>query len=331
MKKYLIYSILFAFVATISFTGCKYDDTCDCTGSSAAYKTLTTHLKSIDMDLNHVIKNANGQKFVMGAPADGDLSGKWILDIRKASDFGTAHIAGAHNVAFTDILTAATGADKPILVVCYTGQTACYATSLLRLYGFEDTQALKWGMSGWNTTFDKWTANCKDLTTSSNWNSTVNASGSFSAPTWTSSTTDGASLLKERVEAVVKAGFKTVSNADVLASPDNYYVNNFFSDPHYKGFGHVNGAVRESPLLIDNFGSLDNEGKVVTYCYTGQTSAVITAYLNVCGFDAYSLTFGINGMSHSNPFWATGGTDGKPITNHWGHDSNPKDFPTESN
>ena len=326
MKKYLIYSILFAFVATISFTGCKYDDTCDCSDSGAvAYETLTAHLKSIDMDLNHVLTNANGQKFVMGAPADGDLSGKWIMDIRSAQDFGTAHIAGAHNVSFTDILTAAAGADKPIIVVCYTGQTACYATSLLRLYGFEDTQALKWGMSGWNATFDKWTANCKDLTTSSNWNTTANASGSFSAPSWTSETTDGASLLKERVEAVVAAGFKTASGADVLASPGDYYVNNYFSDPHYAGFGHVNGAVRVNPLLIDDFSNLDENGKVVTYCYTGQTSAVVTAYLNVCGFDAYSLTFGINGMSTSNPFWTAG--DG--VTNHWGHDSNPKDLPTE--
>lgn len=332
MKKYLIYTILLAFVASISFTGCKYDDTCDCSGSgSAAYETLTAHLKSIDMDLNHVINNANGQKFVMGAPADGDLSGKWIMDIRGADDFATAHIAGAHNVAFTNILTAAATADKPILMVCYTGQTACYATSLLRLYGFEDTQALKWGMSGWNTTFDKWTPNCKDLTTSANWTTDNTAVGSFSAPTWTSSTTDGGSLLKERVEAVVKAGFKTVKNTDVLANPASYYVNNYFSDPHYKGFGHVKGAIRESPLLIDDFNKLDPNAKVVTYCYTGQTSAVITAYLNVCGFDAYSMTFGINGVSTSNPFWATGGTDGKPVTNHWGHDSNPKDLPTVSN
>ncbi|NOR75702.1 MAG: hypothetical protein GQ525_11135 [Draconibacterium sp.] len=328
MKKYFIYTILFAFVASISFTGCKYDDECDCSDNGAvAYNTLTAHLKSIDMDINHVLTNANGQKFVMAAPADGDLSAKWILDIRSAADFGTAHIEGANNVAFSDILTAAATADKPIIVVCYTGQTACYATSLLRLYGYEDTQALKWGMSGWNTTFDKWTANCKDLTTSSNWNTTINASASFSAPEWSSSTTDGASLLKERVEAAVKAGFKTATGADVLGNTSGFYVNNYFSDAHYTGFGHVNGAVRVNPLLIDDCDNLDQSNPVVTYCYTGQTSAVVTAYLNVLGFDAKSLLFGINGMSHSNVFWTAG--DG--VTNHWGHDSNPKDLSTVSN
>ena len=116
----------------------------------------------------------------------------------------------------------------------------------------------------------------------------------------------------------------TASNADVLANPENYYINNFFSAAHYTGFGHVKGAVRVNPLSIDECDKLDPNGKVVTYCYTGQTSAVITAYLNVLGFDAYSLTFGINGMATSSPFWTAG--DG--VTNHWGFDSNPKDLST---
>ncbi|NOR76216.1 MAG: hypothetical protein GQ525_13795, partial [Draconibacterium sp.] len=46
MKKYLIYTILFAFVATISFTGCKETAT---ENESVAYETLTTYLKANDM------------------------------------------------------------------------------------------------------------------------------------------------------------------------------------------------------------------------------------------------------------------------------------------
>lgn len=320
MKKIFIYSILIAFVVSISFTSCKEDNSGN---EVVAYETLTAYLKSANMDLGKIITNADGQKFVMGAPVDGDLSAKWIMDIRSATDFGSSHIDGAHNVKFSDILTAAATADKPILVVCYTGQTACYATSLLRLYGYSDAQALKWGMSGWNATFDKWTPNCKDLTTADNWTTETTEPGSFSAPQISNTATDGATLLKERVEAAVAAGFKTASNADVLANPGNYYINNFFSEAHYTGFGHIKGAVRVNPLSIDECSKLDPDSKVVTYCYTGQTSAVITAYLNVLGFDAYSLTFGINGMSKSNSFW----TDGN-VTNHWGFDSKSKNLPT---
>lgn len=316
MKKYFIYTILVVFAATFSFTGCKKTETPSDLGN---YEVLTSYLKANSLDINAMTSG-----FVMGAPEDGNVSAKWVMDIRSAADFATAHIADAHNVAFKDILTAATSADKPILVVCYTGQTACYATTLLRLYGHTDTQALKWGMSGWNAQFDKWTPNCKDLTTDANWTSDVTAAGTFDAPDWTSTTTDGATLLQERVEAAVAAGSKTVSNADVLANPGNYYVNNFLSEPHYTGFGHVKGAVRVNPLLIDDCESLDPSAKVVTYCYTGQTSSVVTAYLNVLGFDAYSLTFGINGMSKSNSFW----TAGEGVKNHWGFDSKSKDLST---
>jgi len=327
MKKFVLYTLLLALIASFSFTSCKYDDECDCSGSEVlAYETLTSYLKSIEMDLDHVMTSSEGAKFVMAAPADGDLSAKWIMDIRSAADFATAHIEGANNVPFANILTAAATADKPILVVCYTGQTACYATSLLRLAGYTETQALKWGMSGWNSQFDKWTANCKDLTTATNWTVSEASAGDFDAPDWTSSSTSGADILAERVAAVVAAGFKTASNSDVLASPGNYYINNYLSAEHYTGFGHVNGAVRISPLLIDNCSNLNPGQKIVTYCYTGQTSAVITAYLNVLGFEAYSLTFGINGMSHTNSFWTTGS-----VTNHWGYDSNPKSLPTVSN
>jgi rhodanese-related sulfurtransferase len=323
-KRQFNYSILIIALALITFFGCKRTEI---DSSAAAYSTLTTHLKSVHLDINKVIKNADGKKFVMAAPADGNLSAKWVMDIRSAQNFSTAHITGAHNVEFKNILTAAATADKPILVVCYTGQTACYATALLRLYGYSDTQALKWGMSGWNTTFDKWTPNCKDLTTATNWTTDVTLPGTFNSPTITTSTTDGAALLKERVEVVVAAGFKAVGASTVLADPSKYYINNFFSDAHYKGFGHINGAVRVSPLLIDDCSKLDPSKQIVTYCYTGQTSAIITAYLNVLGFDAISLKFGINSMSKSNPFW----TAGSGIKNHWGFDSNPKSLPTVSN
>ncbi|MDX1284510.1 MAG: rhodanese-like domain-containing protein, partial [Draconibacterium sp.] len=104
----------------------------------------------------------------------------------------------------------------------------------------------------------------------------------------------------------------------------NYYINNYFSEAHYSGFGHIKSAVRVNPLLINDCSKLDPNAKVVTYCYTGQTSAVISAYLNVLGFDAYSLKFGINGMTTTNPFWATG-----EVANHWGHDSKSKNLPVK--
>ena len=39
---------------------------------------------------------------------------------------------------------------------------------------------------------------------------------------------------------------------------------------------------------------------IVVYCYTGQTSGFVTAYLNVLGYDVKSLLFGTNGMIYNS-------------------------------
>lgn len=322
MKKYFIYSLFVALFATLVFTGCK--DTTD--DGIDEFKVLTEYMKTNSLDLDKMATS-----FVVAPPADSVasiafLSAKYVIDLRSATDYAAGHVNGAVNVAFANILTEAAKATKPILVVCYSGQTATYASTLLRMYGYPDAVALKWGMSGWNAKYDKWTANCKDLTTASNWNTTANEATTYAAPVIATGKTDGLSILKARVEAIVAGGFKSIAPADVLGSPANYYINNYISAEHYAGFGHITGAVRIQPLLIaDNSISKLNPAKeIVTYCYTGQTSGVVTAWLNVMGYNAKSLLWGLNGMTTTNTFWTTPNV----ISNHWGYDSKPKSLPT---
>ena len=55
-------------------------------------------------------------------------------------------IKDAHNVSLANIIDEAPNAGtKPILVVCYTDQTAGRAVGLLKLMGF-NAKSLKWGM-----------------------------------------------------------------------------------------------------------------------------------------------------------------------------------------
>ncbi|WP_439183058.1 rhodanese-like domain-containing protein [Carboxylicivirga taeanensis] len=317
-------------ISTLAFTACK-DDT-DPTATINPAETLMDYLVETDMDLNHVLKNSDGQKFVMAAPADGNLSSKYIIDIRSAEAFNSGHIANAVNVPdFKNILTEAAKADQPILVVCYTGQTACYATSLLRLYGYHDAQALKWGMSGWNeATAGPWDNAIGDISEGhNNWsfNAAEPALGVFEAPQFISTALEGEAILKERVEYIVAQGFKGVEATDVLESPSTYFINNYFNTTDYSAFGHVDGAYRMNPLLVSPGSTeeaavtnIDPSKKVVTYCYTGQTSAVITAYLRVLGYDAYSLKFGMNKLFNSSAAWTA---------NQWRGDSSPKNLPLE--
>ena len=218
---------------------------------------------------------------------------------------------------------AAKAGDKQIVIACYTGQTACFATALLRMYGYTETVALKWGMSGWNGDTDVWSGKTGDSGAGKLSTDAAPDNTEYNAPVLNTGKIDGESILKARIEAVIgQWGNATVNSADAVANPGNYFVNNYFSAEHYVGFGHVEGAVRVNPLTIANSGIkfLDSSKPVVTYCYTGQTSAVVTAFLRVLGYDAKSMLFGMNGLSHSNEFW-------NGVPNHWGTDSNPKDFP----
>lgn len=323
MKKYLKLAFFLLVVPSILLTSCK-DEGGD---TIVEFDVLKEYLVSTGMDLDHVMKSTDGNKFVMFPADETGLDAKYVIDIRSASDYANGHIDGAVNVALGDILTHAdaNANGKDIVVVCYTGQTACFATALLRLYDekYHNTQALKWGMSGWNADFDSWSGNIGDVAEgSSNWTSdAAPANQTFDNPALSTGATTGAEILKARVEAVLAEGFKGVNATDVIASPGNYFINNYFSDEDYTGFGHVAGAYRINPLLLadDTYKGLDANGKVVTYCYTGQTSAVITAFLRVMGYDAYSLKFGMNALYNSHSNWSS---------NQWGGDSNPKDFST---
>jgi rhodanese-related sulfurtransferase len=336
MKKISLYLIGLLFIPALLLTSCDRGD--DILEENPIFKppfeTLKEHMIDNNLDINYILSGPNGEtNFVAGAPAEADLDAflnKYtIFDIRRADDFAGGHIKGAINVPFSDILDEAANAPKQILVVCYTGQTACYATSLLRLYGYPTTQALKWGMSGWNpATAGSWNNNTGDAADGNpNWSyDGAPANVVFDDPELSSLSQDGSEILRQRVEDVVAAGFKTASGGDVLSNPSNYFINNYFSAADYDGFGHVKNAYRiKEELKLDGDGyralNPDDNAKVITYCYTGQTSAVMTAWLRVIGYDAYSMTFGMNGIFHSNPAWST---------NQWGVGSSvPKNLPLE--
>jgi rhodanese-related sulfurtransferase len=334
MKKISLLLIGLFLIPTLFLTSCdKGDDTL--VDATPAFTLMKDYAINNNLDINKIITNSDGEKFVAGPPATAAdvpayIAKYTILDIRGAADFAKGHIQGAKNITFSNILTEAATASKPILMVCYTGQTACYATALLRMYGYSHTQALKWGMSGWNAaTAGPWNGKIGSNEADGHANWTYGGAPQnnvFSDPVISTLATNGETIFKNQIEKVIAAGFKTASGSDVLNNPNNYFINNYYSQADYSGFGHIEGAYRILPLtLADNsYKGLDPApgAKVVTYCYTGQTSAVVTACLNVLGYDAYSMTFGMNGIFNTNSAFKS---------NQWGVDSKPKDLPLVTN
>lgn len=308
MKKLFQILFLSAILSVVFFSSCKdsADPVPDNPIEVSEFDALSTYLVAEGLDLPDILAS-----WIVSAPAEADLAtfldSYDILDLRSSDDFGNGHIEGATNTTLAGVLDAASGTTKQILVVCYTGQTAGHATVALRLSGYTDAVVLKWGMSGWNsTTSGSWANSIGDAAQGSNgWvapTGDIIDAETFDGPALETGETTGEAILEARVASLLSGGFKGVANSAVLDNPSNYFVNNFWAATDVEHYGNVSGAYRIQPLTIENgeILNLDASKDVVTYCWTGQTSSMVTAYLTVLGYKASSLKFGTNGMIYSN-------------------------------
>ncbi len=301
MKKRISILLIAIIVPLFLATSCReYEE-----ASVDEYAILTKYMKDTGKDFANVVdatwvKAANAINVNV---TDYSVPDYYVMDIRSAADFDNGHIKGAVNVPLANILTAAPNAGtKPILVVCYTGQTAARAVAFLRLSGFT-SHVLKWGMAGWHSTFQpKWTSNVAQLN-HANWVTTgaPAAVSSFKSPVLTTGKTTGEEILKARIDIALANTAWTVTKTDVLANPTNYFINNKWGQADWDTYGHIASAYRidvADGLTIDGLNKFNPAATtLVTYCYTGQTSSITSAWLNVVGFDnSKSLSFGANGI-----------------------------------
>ena len=235
----------------------------------------------------------------------------YIIDIRSATDFATGHLKNAKNVEVKDVLTHIktinmASYDK-VAIVCYTGQTAGYVASLLRIMGYSKVFSMKWGMSSWHTDFaGKWkTATASGNAYASQFVATETAKGAKGdLPKLSTGKTTGEEILEARVATLLTEGFTpaSISNATVFGSLSTYQIVNYWPATQYSdaALGHVPGAMQYEPKvsmkLAADLTTLPTNKPIVVYCYTGQTSAFLAAYLRLLGYDAKSLLYGTNGM-----------------------------------
>jgi len=247
--------------------------------------------------------------------ATSTIPGYTVYDIRTATDFAAGHISGAKNVVLKDVITTTEtlglAKDAKILVVCLTGQTAGQAVMALRLMGWSKAQVLKWGMAGWNAAYKgPWANNSGvedpakgDLAVgNANWVTTAApATGSFAEPNITSNSTDGAAILKERVQAVLNAGFAPADGKAVLDAPASFSIVNYWPAADYTALGHYAGAfdVPVISLAGELHKAFDPSKDILVYCYTGQTSSIATFWLNVLGYKTKGIGFGTNRMIYT--------------------------------
>jgi len=300
-----LWTLLLPAVFAFALLGCSSDDTTEPTTLTPAEQFAAVHDALIDYingDAPAVVAASNDLWLDI---QDGDYT---VLDIRSESYYNAGHIPGAYNTSIAtlmeDLGTRAFPADKKFLVACYTGQSAGHVVLALRALGYE-AYSLKWGMSGWHTSLDRWSANCAS---GGQFETTANtATETFAWPSWDEDVESEEAAVEARVTAMLANGFKSKKYTDLVADGfDNYFIINYFGASDYNPGGangvpgHLPGAYQFTPkesMGMDEMLEYVPTGMpVVVYCWTGQTSSQITAYLNMLGYEAYSLAAGANGL-----------------------------------
>ncbi len=308
MKKINSLFLLSFLMLAVFFTSCEKDDTKAINES----EVLATYLESADSPLHKDFVNTDMPTIMAASEVKtlNETGQVYIIDIRSAADFAAGHIKNAHNVAFADLLSHVKGitnmsAYTKVAIVCYTGQTAAYGASLLRLMGYDKVFSMKWGMSSWNVDFaGKWNSTVANGNAfASQFTATATAKGPSGAmPVLTTGKTTGQEILEARIATLLTDGFTpaTVSNQILFANLSTYYIVNYWPAAQYGDPGHIPGAIqytpKESIKLSADLKTLPTDKPVAVYCYTGQTSAFLAAYLRLLGYDAKTILFGTNAM-----------------------------------
>lgn len=223
----------------------------------------------------------------------------FIMDLRSAEDYAKGHVKGAVNVPFgSDIAKALEQIpdNQPVLVYCYTGQTASQATALLNVAGKPATNV----RSGF-----------KDLSADENF-----AALSATAPT---ALPNAAYPVDEQVAKAIADYFAEMeAETDYKkfnASPKQVKELSDSEDSSVEivsvrkaedyAKGHIKGAKLNIPFgkgMQAQFDKLPKDKKIIVYCYSGQTASQTLAILRLLGYDAYSMSGGI-GSAEAKTGW----------------------------
>jgi len=250
-----------------------------------------------------------------------------LLDVRSNAEYLQGHIAGSKNI-FTDSLFAFTKKSYPsfskVILISSTGQAAAYCTSLLRIAGVSNIFYLNFGMASWNEFFASSWLESHDTLMGDKISYDEPAKNNYTPLPeirLSSAAQSIKDLLNERSNALLKEGFEENFNSITSKTSMRFSTwNNMLTKPYLICIGplvlyssnpkttdtyHPLGAVYyRTPPAVSDFRSvtflqtLPSDKPIVLYSGSGQESAFYTAYLRLLGYDAKSVSFGMNNMNY---------------------------------
>jgi rhodanese-related sulfurtransferase len=323
MKKLFFPALLFSSAVLILITGCsgnKKEVKLDVNQESAVAVQVsapvvvgnetTLLLKDLEENGDYV----NSQLFpslIKASIVNENLDkNQLVIDLRPAGQYSEGHIKGAVNKKMEELPAYFETGIKPfeyekIILVCEGGQVSSYVTSLLRLMGYGNVYAMRWGMSAWNDKYAEagWLKGVSGKY-EANLESAINEKPvAKEMPELKTGKTTGEEIGAERFKKLFAEGTSNIliTSDEVFANPQNYFVINLDRKDKYDD-GHIPGSVRFKPDetlgFTEEMASIPTDKTVVVYCGTGHNSGFATAYLRLFGYDARTLKYGNNSFMY---------------------------------
>jgi len=239
-----------------------------------------------------------------------------VLDIRSNDDYVAGHIDGAINTPANQVLqylelTESAAAYEKVVIACYSGQNASYIAAVLRMLGYGNVYALRFGMSSWNkATASHWLDNISNKYVGELEQKGNSKNPKTTLPQLNTESTSAYDVLYKQAFRLLDEGLNAakIKADEVFAEPAKYYIVNYWPLEQY-AVGHIPGAVQYQPkktlATARDLTTLPTDKPIVVYCYTGQNAAFVTAFLRILGYDAKVLLYGansfMNGKMKSDP------------------------------
>ncbi|MFO7848878.1 MAG: rhodanese-like domain-containing protein [Spirochaetia bacterium] len=314
MKKRLLSVLVVLSLLSVSgflFLGCQEDEESASQEQEQEQEQEQTASKAevlqgaIDSHFNNLSANGNDmidQEDFINKVKEGD--DMLILDIRRAEDYEEGHVEGAVNVPWGPALAKSLDfmpTDKPVMIYCYTGQTANQANGVFNFAGV-DAKSVKFGFNLGISKVDGY----EDVITTSE--------SEFSGTTGIEvdpALQDAFETYFEDLEDVSGTMYASniISEEDlkkiVDEEDDNIHILSIRQEEDYNE-GHIPGAdlISWGDGMQSQFANLPTSKKIVVYCYTGQTAGQAVAGLRVLGYDAVSLKGGFGTPANEPQGWS---------------------------
>ncbi|MBN2259097.1 MAG: rhodanese-like domain-containing protein [Clostridiales bacterium] len=267
--------------------------------ANKGFETVTT----ISEAAAAVMNNKPDDSYMLGA-ADAFLmienqDDMFILDIRQNDVYSQGHLKGAVNVPWGPEFAASIEklpADKPVLVYCYSGQTAGQTVGVLNALGY-DAKSIKYGWNYGISVTEGYEAYTEvESNDFGNLNTKVLSEHMKQAATnYFMGLTDVADTIYKNYKISEEEAY----NAAMAADGSTTFVD-VRNNVDYVA-GHIPGAINipYGTSMVQGFADLPKDQKIIVNCYSGQTAGQTVAIMRLMGYDAVSVNGGMGTPANS--------------------------------